>query len=274
MFAIVRIARISFLIAVCCSTAFAGMHPSQRSSAVGTNDVGAAEVRLVPENNSSDVIIPQLASLGPDLPARGKDPSPASEPFDLPAMFTPPGEMTAKWSELQVRIVADEEAIAGCRSGESICSQAVLRFLSIVELGRKGEGRARLGWINRAVNLSVKPASDWSQYGYADFWASPLQTLGSGAGDCEDYAIVKYVVLNELGIARDDLRLVIVQDDQRQTGHAIVAVRYEQRWLVLDNRTMAILNAEDVRHYHPVIALDQQGVRKVAAAAADQITGR
>ncbi len=274
MFAIVRIARISFLIAVCCSTAFAGMHPSQRSSAVGTNDVGAAEVRLVPANNSSDVNMPQLASLGPDLPARGKDPSSGSEPFELPAMLKPPGEMTAKWSELQARIVADEEVIAGCRSDESICSQAVLRFLLIVELGRKGEGRARLGWINRAVNMSIKPASDWSQYGYADFWASPLQTLGSGAGDCEDYAIVKYVVLHELGIASDDLRLVIVQDDQRQTGHAIVAVRYEQRWLVLDNRTMAILNAEDLRHYHPVIALDQQGVRKVAAAAADQITGR
>ncbi len=274
MFAIVRIARISFLIAVCCSTAFADMHPSERSSAVGTNDVGTAEVRLVPANNSSDVIMPQLASLDLDLPARGKDPSPVSEPFELPATLKPPGEMTAKWSELQARIIADEKAIAGCSSDESICSQAALRFLSIVELGRKGQGRARLGWINRAVNMSIKPASDWSLYGYADFWASPLQTLGSGAGDCEDYAIVKYVVLRELGIASDDLRLVIVQDDKRQTGHAVVAVRYEQRWLVLDNRTMAILNAEDVRHYRPVIALDQQGVRKVASAAVDQITDR
>lgn len=274
MFAIVRIARISILIAFCYSTAFAEMHPSQRSSAVGTNEIGAAEVRLLSTNSSSDVVMPRLASLAPELPVSDKDPSPASEPFELPAMLKPPGEMTAKWNELQVRIIADEKAIAGCRSDESICSPAALRFLSIVELGRKGEGRARLGWINRAVNMSIKPASDWSQYGYADFWASPLQTLGSGAGDCEDYAIVKYVVLRELGIADDDLRLVIVQDDQRQTGHAIVAVRYEQQWLVLDNRTMAILNAEDVRHYRPVIALDQQGARKVAAAAVDQITNR
>jgi predicted transglutaminase-like cysteine proteinase len=274
MFAIVRIARISILIAFCCSTAFADMHPSRRSSVVEMNEVGAAEARLLSANSSSDVVMPRLASLAPDLPARDEDPSPASEPFELLAMPKPPGEMTAKWDELQVRIIADEKAIAGCRSDESICSPAALRFLSIVELGRKGEGRARLGWINRAVNMSIKPASDWSQYGYADFWASPLQTLGSGAGDCEDYAIVKYVVLRELGIADDDLRLVIVQDDQRQTGHAIVAVRYEQQWLVLDNRTMAILNAEDVRHYRPVIALDHQGVRKIAAAAVDQITNR
>jgi hypothetical protein len=53
-----------------------------------------------------------------------------------------------------------------------------------------------------------------------------------------------------------------------------VAVRFEQRWLVLDNRTMAILDAEDVQHYRPLMALDQQGARKVAAAAVDQITDR
>jgi predicted transglutaminase-like cysteine proteinase len=182
--------------------------------------------------------------------------------------------MSAKWSELQTRIAVDEKAIASCRSDESACSQAALRFLSIADLGKMAEGRARLGWINRAVNMSIRPASDWSQYGYVDFWASPLQTLGNGAGDCEDYAIVKYAVLRELGVASDDLRLVIVQDEQRQTGHAIVAVRFEQRWLVLDNRTMAILDAEDVQHYRPLIALDQQGARKVAAAAVDQITDR
>jgi predicted transglutaminase-like cysteine proteinase len=274
MFAIVRIARIFFLIAFCCTAAFADMHPNRRSSAIETNEAGAANVRSVPVNNSSDLIIPQLASLVPELPARDKDPSPALEPFGLLPILKPHGEMAAKWSELQTRIVTDEKAIAICRSDESACSQAALRFLSIVDLGRKGEGRGRLGWINRAVNMSIRPASDWSQYGYADFWASPLQTLGSGAGDCEDYAIVKYAVLRELGIASDDLRLVIVQDEQRQTGHAIVAVRFEQRWLVLDNRTMAILDAEDVQHYRPIIALDQQGARKVASVAVDQITDR
>ena len=274
MFAIVRIARIFFLIAFCCSAAFADMHPSQRSSAVETNEVGAASIPPVPVKNSNDVIMRQLASLAPDLPARNKDMSPASEPFGLPRILKPYGEMSAKWSELQTRIAVDEKAIASCRSDESACSQAALRFLSIADLGKMGEGRARLGWINRAVNMSIRPASDWSQYGYVDFWASPLQTLGNGAGDCEDYAIVKYAVLRELGVASDDLRLVIVQDEQRQTGHAIVAVRFEQRWLVLDNRTMAILDAEDVQHYRPLIALDQQGARKVAAAAVDQITDR
>src|SRR5262245_17013937 len=84
-------------------------------------------------------------------------------------------------------------------------------------IGRHGEDRIRLGWINRAVNMAIRATSDWAQYGYADFWASPLQTLGSGAGDWEDYAIVKYVALRELGVLPDDLRLVIVQDEKRET---------------------------------------------------------
>ena len=130
----------------------------------------------------------------------------------------------------------------------------------------------RLGWLNRAVNMAIRPVSDWAQYGLADFWASPLQTLGSEAGDCEDYAIVKYAALRELGILPDDLRLVIVQDDKREVGHAVVAVRYEQRWLILDNRTMAILDAGDVHYYRPLFALDQQGTHTLATAALDRIT--
>jgi predicted transglutaminase-like cysteine proteinase len=110
--------------------------------------------------------------------------------------------------------------------------------------------------------------SDWAQYGYADFWASPLQTLSSGAGDCEDYAIVKYVALRHLGIAPNDLRLLIVRDSMRQAVHAVVTVHYEREWLILDNRTFAMLNAEQARHYYPLFVLDYRGARTFATAAA------
>ncbi|MFZ0057122.1 MAG: transglutaminase-like cysteine peptidase, partial [Pseudolabrys sp.] len=196
-----------------------------------------------------------------------------AEPFILRSRSVPT-EITTKWSELQSRISVDEKALAACRSGGRPCSQAELRFLSIVELARKHEGRARLGWLNRAVNMSIKPVSDWAQYGDSDYWASPLQTLASRTGDCEDYAIVKYVALRGLGIPADDLRLIVVQDEKRETGHAVVAVRYEQRWLILDNRTMAIPDAEDVHDYRPLFALDQNGTRAIATASNDLITNR
>jgi predicted transglutaminase-like cysteine proteinase len=250
----IRTLRIFFLIAVCCSAAFADMHPSQSSPSADAGNM--PDVQAEPEKKTSERVTPR----------------PGAEPFDLSVRVSP-GEMPAKWNELQSRILGDERALAACRSDESSCSDAARRFLSIVALGQKHEGRARFGWINRAVNLSIRPTSDWAQYGYADYWASPLQTLGSGAGDCEDYAIVKYVVLRELGVDESDLRFVIVHDDKHQADHAIVAIRHEQRWLILDNRTMAILNAEEVQ-YRPMFALDQQNARTVAAAAVDRIINR
>jgi len=260
------------LVAFCCSAAFADLHPASRSASTVEPDLFSGK-RWVPDAlpPSSDFARPQLALLTPDilppnfLPLRA---FPPAEPFDLPAVAVPIGEISAKWREVQSRIFADEMTIAACQSNASTCSHAARRFLSIVKLGRKHEGRARLGWLNRAVNMAIKPVSDWAQYGYNDYWASPLQTLGSGAGDCEDYAIVKYVALRELGIGADDLRVVIVQDDKRLTEHAVVAVRSERKWLVLDNRTMAILNTEDARNYRPLFALNS--IRAFAVAAVDR----
>ena len=226
------------------------MHPGQ----VPLTTKNAPDSQPAPENNMNQRVALPLGS----------------EPFDLKANAEH-ASISSKWNELQSRILDDERALAACRADESTCSDSARRFLSIVELGRKQEGRARLGSVNRAVNLSIRPTSDWVQYGQADFWASPLQTLGSGAGDCEDYAIVKYLVLRELGFLARDLRLVIVRDDKRHAEHAVAAIRYQQRWLILDNRTLAILDAEDASHYRPLYALHQDGARPIATAAIEQI---
>src|SRR4029077_4761759 len=131
------------------------------------------------------------------------------------------GDISAKWADLQSRFRLDEEILSECRAGSTNCPVAARRFLQIVELGRQRQGRARLAEINRAVNFSIRPVSDWAQYGVADFWSAPLVTLGAGAGDCEDYAVLKYVALREAGIAPDDLRLLIVYYPRRRTNHAV-----------------------------------------------------
>ena len=117
-----------------------------------------------------------------------------------------------------------------------------------------------MGEINRAVNLSIRPVDDGVQYGVADFWSTPLATLSAGAGDCEDYAIVKYVALRELGIAPDDLRILIVHNPRRRTKHAVLAVHLGEQWLILDNRTMIMANSGDAIHYRPLFVLDHRGV--------------
>ena len=126
-------------------------------------------------------------------------------------------DISAKWADLQSRIQSEQETLAACRAGSTNCPAAARRFLQIVELGRQHQGRARLAEINRAVNFSIRPVSDLAQYGVADFWSAPLVTLSAGAGDCEDYAVVKYVALREAGIAAEDLRFLIVYHPRRRT---------------------------------------------------------
>ena len=110
--------------------------------------------------------------------------------------------------------------------------------------------------------------SDLAQYGVEDYWAAPLESLSSGAGDCEDYAIAKYVALEESGIAADDLQLEIVRDLDHQVTHAVVAAHYKNEWLILDNRTLMIVNAEETSRYYPLFVLDREGVRTFAAEVA------
>jgi hypothetical protein len=89
----------------------------------------------------------------------------------------------AKWRDVLARIDSEEQTLAACRASPDACSPAARRLLQLVELGRQRAGRARLGEINRAVNLSIKATSDWRQYGVDDFWSAPLATIERGAGE-------------------------------------------------------------------------------------------
>jgi len=66
----------------------------------------------------------------------------------------------AKWMDVLARIDSEGETLAACRASPDACSPAARRLLQIVELGRQREGRARLGEINRAVNLSIRATSE------------------------------------------------------------------------------------------------------------------
>jgi predicted transglutaminase-like cysteine proteinase len=176
-------------------------------------------------------------------------------------------DISAKWRGVLARIDSEEETVAACRASPDACSLAARRLLQIVELGRQRAGRARLGEINRAVNLSIRATSDWTQYGVDDFWSAPLATLEKGAGDCEDYAILKYLALREAGISPDDLRLLIVSYPRRRTIHAVLAVHLDEEWLLLDNLTMVMVNSIEATQYRPLIALDYQAMTTFAAGS-------
>jgi predicted transglutaminase-like cysteine proteinase len=191
----------------------------------------------------------------------------SAEPFGLFASTLSEGAFRGKWLGVERKLDDERVQLALCDGDRDRCaSPAALRFLAIVDNARAREGRARLGEINRAINLAIRPMSDLAQYGEIDVWSSPLVTFANGAGDCEDYAIAKFVALRQAGVSPDDLRIVIMRETIRGEDHAVAAVRLDGHWLTLDNRRMAMVEDAYVRNYRPLFVINQYGVMQYVDA--------
>ncbi len=156
--------------------------------------------------------------------------------------------LTAKWRVIQARMSEDGAQLAACRADPQSCSPEVRLLSAILEASREREGRARIGHINRAVNLAIRPISDSKRYGVVDQWSAPIETLQAGGGDCEDYAILKFLILREAGLPESHLKLLIVRQPGSSTVHAVLAARIDDDWLLLDNRGFALVALADSRY--------------------------
>lgn len=194
------------------------------------------------------------------------DPSAAPEPFIQAAPESPP--YASKWRAAAAAMAADLDVVARCRAAPEACSETARRFIALVHEARDKDGRARLGEVNRAVNLAIRFTSDAVRHG-GDVWTSPLATLSAGRGDCEDYAILKLMALRDLGIAGSDLRLVVLRDLRLQEDHAVVTARLGGRWIVLDNRHLALLDAEALHGRTALAAFGEEGDPGLATVLAD-----
>jgi predicted transglutaminase-like cysteine proteinase len=169
-----------------------------------------------------------------------------------------------KWRELAADIARDRAILGRCRLDAQACPPAAQRFLEVMQAAHGKSGRALIGAVNRAVNLSIRSTSDVVQHGVEDRWSAPIDTFAAGRGDCEDYAIAKYVALTEIGVAKEDARLLIVRNIHAHTDHALLAVRHEERWLVLDNRHFALVDAVEAKDFVAFIALDVERPARMA----------
>jgi predicted transglutaminase-like cysteine proteinase len=186
------------------------------------------------------------------------------EPFGLPTVSSPKGPLSANWNDLQAQINLEQAVVAQCRDEANLCSsRAAARFVAILNQGEQRDGIARIGHINRAINLAILGLNNQR----TENWTPPLTALSQGSGDCKQYSVLKYVALTNVGFAQEDLRIVIVMDKTVHRQHAVVAVRHEGRWLILDNRSSILVESSDVAaHYIPLNVLDQQGVREFVGA--------
>ena len=196
----------------------------------------------------------------------------SGEPFHKGTLVTPEGHIWQKWGPVATAIRDELDTVSVCSHTPDKCSSdAALKFLSIITEASKYEGRARIGQINRAVNLAVKYTTDARRHGIPDHWATPFETFESGQGDCEDYAIAKYALLRAMMWPANELRIVIVWDGRSRDYHAVEATHLGHAWLILDNASLIISEDVNVRNYHPLFIITESSVRQLRRpAAADE----
>ena len=113
----------------------------------------------------------------------------------------------------------------------------------------------QLEMVNREMNRR-RYIIDPRNWGVEDYWASPLQFFQKN-GDCEDYAISKFMSLRALGVPNEDMRIVVLQDMNLRIGHAVLVVYHKGRPYILDNQIAMVMKAERIRHYKPFYSINE-----------------
>jgi len=157
-------------------------------------------------------------------------------------------------------------------------AQALQQLLATVP----GDEPGRLASVNQFFNRRVVFTEDVDTWGENDHWASPLETLDQGRGDCEDYAIAKYFSLLATGMPAARLRLVYVRAQIGGPGGALqahmVLAYYAQPGaepLILDNLISEVRPASRRPDLAPVFSFNSDGLwQGVGAQSAGDPTAR
>ncbi|MEL1249648.1 transglutaminase-like cysteine peptidase [Aurantiacibacter gilvus] len=115
-----------------------------------------------------------------------------------------------------------------------------------------------LSQVNRWANHRIQYTEDLANYGVRDYWATANETLQSGRGDCEDFAILKYQMLAALGFDRSQMFLTLARDLVRNSDHAVLIVRVAGRPYMLDNATDVLLPASVSFDYRPTLSFNTE----------------
>lgn len=120
----------------------------------------------------------------------------------------------------------------------------------------------KLRAVNLFFNRQLQFRDDLDLWRAADYWATPVESLLRGAGDCEDFSIAKYITLRRLGVASDKLRITYVKALRLNQAHMVLTyyATPEAIPLVLDNLVDSIQPASQRSDLLPVYAFNGEGL--------------
>lgn len=122
--------------------------------------------------------------------------------------------------------------------------------------------REQIDQVNRFFNQQLQFSDDTWIWQQDDYWATPIESLIKGAGDCEDYALAKYFTLRRLGVPSERLRITYVKALSVNQAHMVLtyyAIPTADP-LVLDNLIAVIKPASQRKDLIPVYAFNAEGL--------------
>lgn len=128
--------------------------------------------------------------------------------------------------------------------------------------------REKIHTVNAFFHQHIGYRTDELLYSQKDYWATPLELLGQGFGDCEDWAIAKYISLRNAGIADEKLRLIYVRarigGPQSSLSEAHMVLGYyatpDAQPLILDSLISQVLPASERSDLTPVFSFNSAGL--------------
>lgn len=151
---------------------------------------------------------------------------------------------------------------------EAIGEQRLQQWHELIQASKKLTDQQKLVQINNFFHDAVVYQTDIDLFGEEDYWASPLELMGYGSGDCEDWAIAKYLTLKILGVSDDKLRLIYVQytpigeEGMRPIAHMVLGyyATPTAEPLILDSLSTMVLKASKRPDLKPVFSFNSQGL--------------
>jgi predicted transglutaminase-like cysteine proteinase len=147
-------------------------------------------------------------------------------------------------------------------------ARVVDNWESQIEIMKTLPENEKLARANIFFNSRIRWSQDSDAWGQGDYWATPLEVMGRGTGDCEDFAIAKYITLVLAGVDIDKLRITYVKvqalakDDPANSAHMVLAYysTATAEPVILDNLITEILPASQRPDLTPVYGFNSKGI--------------
>ncbi|MEH6502462.1 MAG: transglutaminase-like cysteine peptidase [Cycloclasticus sp.] len=141
-------------------------------------------------------------------------------------------------------------------------SNRILSWQTLIKSTQHLSEKSKLKRVNDFFNQQIEFVDDDYLWGLNDYWATPIEMLAKGAGDCEDYSIAKYFTLRELGIPDSKMRITYVKAVELNQAHMVLTFFETPRSVpvVLDNLIPAIKSASKRPDLLPVYSFNGSGL--------------